>query len=93
MTDSQKVEPIRRRLHGVTASGGDRSRRSSLTPRLALRSIDARKDFVFWSTANARAGRLRRPDRPRETERILTPDRWQELRPAAVIASHARKSL
>ncbi|WP_316204528.1 hypothetical protein [Bradyrhizobium sp. SZCCHNS3051] len=47
MTDSQKVEPIRRRHHCVTASGGDRSRRWSLTPPLALRSFDARKDFVF----------------------------------------------
>jgi len=56
MTDSQKVEPIRRRLYCVTASGGHSPRRSSLTPRLALRSIDARKDFIFWSTANARAG-------------------------------------
>lgn len=91
MTDSQKVEPIRLRLDYVTGSGGDRPRRSSLTSRLALRSIDARRDFVFWSTANARAGRLRRPDHPRETERILAPDRWQELRPAAVIASHARQ--
>ncbi|WP_315828391.1 MULTISPECIES: hypothetical protein [unclassified Bradyrhizobium] len=41
MTDSQKVEPIRRRHHCVTASGGDRSRRWSLTPPLALRSFDA----------------------------------------------------
>jgi hypothetical protein len=45
------------------------------------------------STANARAGRLRRPDRPRETERSLVPDRRQDLLPSAVIASHARKSL
>jgi hypothetical protein len=45
MTDSQKVEPIRRRLHCVTASGGDRPRRSSLTPQLAFRSIDARISF------------------------------------------------
>jgi len=52
MTDGQQAEPIRR-LHCLNASG-DRPRRSSLTPRLALRSIDARKDFVFWSTANAR---------------------------------------
>jgi hypothetical protein len=93
VTENQKVEPIRRRLHFVTVSGGDRPRGSSLTPRLALRSIDARKDFVFWSTANARAGRLRRPDRPRETERSLAPDRRQQLLPSAVIASDARKSL
>ena len=53
MTDGQQAEPIRR-LHCLNASGGDRSRRSSLTPRLALRSIDARMDFAFWSTANAR---------------------------------------
>ena len=53
----------------------------------------ARMDFAFWSTANARAGRLRRPDRSRETERSLAPDRRQELLPSAVIASHARKSL
>jgi hypothetical protein len=69
MTNSQEVEPIRRGLHCVTASGRDRQRRSGLTPRLAWQSIDARKDFVFWSTANARAGRLHRPDRPLETER------------------------
>jgi hypothetical protein len=54
---------------------------------------DSQQGFRFWSTANARAGRLRRPDRPRETERSLAPDRRQELLPSAVIASHARKSL
>jgi hypothetical protein len=58
-----------------------------------LRSIDARKDFVFWSTADACACRLRRPDCPRETERSPAPDLRQELLPSAVIASHARKSL
>ena len=42
MTDGQQAEPIRR-LHCLNASGGDRPRRSSLTPQLALRSIDARR--------------------------------------------------
>jgi conjugative relaxase-like TrwC/TraI family protein len=46
---------------GFTASrplAASTAGRLSLTPRLALRSIDARKDFVFWSTANTQAGQL-----------------------------------
>jgi len=36
---------------------------------------------------------IRRPDRPRETERRLAPDRRQKPLPSAVTASDARKSL
>jgi hypothetical protein len=61
MTDSQKVEPIRRRLHCVTASDGGRPKTLSLTSRLALRIDPLLAGIRSRSTVNAPAARLRRP--------------------------------
>ena len=90
---STRVEPIRRQLHRVTAFGAHRPKTlvSHFLQRCG-RSIFARIRFPEHRQGSGRPTSSAF-DRRRETERSLAPDRRQELLPAAVIASHVRKSL